>query len=161
MTTSIDSLTLCLAKALNVANKDSCNAFVNTFSAVEMSFYCKQGLNLEINPSSKQSGHAEAKKVQASITKTQVESAKDEGRIKGKADEENQKLDDSPTKHGSSLLTKITDYINELPFGHEVARAYEFATQTEEVFANLYGFKYMLNAKILKNTDKFNEILRF
>lgn len=161
MITFTGSSTLFSETVLSEVNKDSCNAFVNTFSAVDMSFYSKQGLNLKVDPNSKNAAHSNIKKAIVNIAKVQVETMKEERKTATLAEGENDKFDDSANKNGSSSATGISDYINELPKGHEAARACEFASQTEEVYANLYGFKYMLNTKVLKNSNKYNEILRF
>ncbi|CAI2359026.1 unnamed protein product [Moneuplotes crassus] len=152
---SYDSFTnfLCevLGEEYKVPNEDCCHVFVNTFSANKSIIS-----DANFQPPSEDPEYSPLK----------IKPVEDEA--EGEDEEGEEKEKDDPKLHTQKsqlnfgkLVAKATEYSSDLSKGNEIPRALEFSRQCEIVFLKHFGFKYIMNPKILGKHKDFSQIFEF
>lgn len=145
-----------LGETYQISSTDCCKVFVSTMGAVESKFHSSQGEYFE--PSITPSYTPMHVKPVKEITEGEGDE-KSENRENAKSD--NLSKNENGQVSWGSLVKASGEYLRELSKGNERARAEEFGNQCEVVFLTEFGFKYVLNHKLLQKKNRFNEILMF
>ena len=127
-----------LGEEYKVPNDDCCQVFINTFSANKSII---ADANFQQAPE-----HEE-------YMPLKIKPVVEEGEGEGEGDEEEktkeEKMMEATKLNLAKLVLKATEYSKDLSKGNEVSRAIEFSRQCEIIFLKHFGFRYMMNDKIL------------
>jgi len=131
-----------------VPNPDCCEIFVNTFSA-----------NRKIIVDGKLREEDVPEEYHPLKIKPVVEVSQGEGE-EGEGDEE-EEIDKEPLekKNLVNLMSNATEWNKELSEGNKISRACEFSRQCEIIFLKQFGFRYIMNNKILGKCEFKEAIL--
>eukprot|EP00343_Euplotes_focardii_P006146 CAMPEP_0205808628 /NCGR_PEP_ID=MMETSP0205-20121125/12627_1 /ASSEMBLY_ACC=CAM_ASM_000278 /TAXON_ID=36767 /ORGANISM="Euplotes focardii, Strain TN1" /LENGTH=208 /DNA_ID=CAMNT_0053084587 /DNA_START=123 /DNA_END=746 /DNA_ORIENTATION=+ len=150
--TFIEFLHNILGEELRLPDQDCCEVFINTFSA-DNNTVTKPDFNKD----------PESEEYYPDKVKPVVE-IEDEGDEEDADPDLKEKTPVKKSEHLSSLanlVSKVSEYLNELSKGNEIARAHEFSRQSEIMFLKHFGFKYAMNHEVLERTNQFAEIIEF